>query len=242
MAMRAHLVCLTIYARCQSQSVFWHLLRSSNRPVYPAVSARFDTEVPFCSSRRQAAAMHIAFLNATTQNFGEVIRRPLLACQASFLQRHSATSMRRIPTWFKQQKILGQSGYAEFDTDNAPLPSRQHKKGQHATAHLQQILQHNLKLVRHVYFRYFHCKWHTRTSRYSNCPPADDCAYPVKITYASDVECLLSALNNTTTWCKLWLMELNISKCKVMRVSRNQLACPHYLPNDTTLESVVMCI
>lgn len=32
----------------------------------------------FASSRRQAAAMHIAFLNATTQNFGEVIRRPLL--------------------------------------------------------------------------------------------------------------------------------------------------------------------
>lgn len=70
MAMQVHLVRLTSYAWRQNESVFWHLLGSSDHPVYPAVSARFDTEAPFCS----AAAVHTAFSNAATPKcWGEAI-------------------------------------------------------------------------------------------------------------------------------------------------------------------------
>lgn len=155
MAMRVHLVCSTLYARCQSQSIFWHLLGSSNRPVHSATaSARFATKVSFCSSRRYAAAMHVACLNATARTGCSKVCVQLCwsglqgrqsLCHNAVPGRHwnwfPCCLQRHVPR-FKQQKILGQSGYAELDTDNAPLPSWQHKKGQHATAHLQQI-QHN---------------------------------------------------------------------------------------------------
>lgn len=60
----------------------------------------------------------------------------------------------------------------------------------------------------------------------SICLFADDCVLYGPLTLYAYVECLQSDLNNISPWCKPWHMELNITKCKVMRRSRNQLICP----------------
>lgn len=70
------------------------------------------------------------------------------------------------------------------------------------------------------------------------CLFADDCVIYRKITNQNDVTSLQTDLNNIFTWCQLCNMELNISKCKAMRVCRTSLAYPDYHLNDTHLESV----
>lgn len=71
------------------------------------------------------------------------------------------------------------------------------------------------------------------------CLFADDCVIYRAIESSNDTLTLQLDLNNTSTWCKLWLMELNTSKCKTMRISRNQSACPTYLLNNTPLDQVL---
>lgn len=70
------------------------------------------------------------------------------------------------------------------------------------------------------------------------CLFADDCVIYRKITNQDDVALLQTDLNTIHSWCQTWNMELNISKCKSMRVSRTLLASPHYHLDNTPLESV----
>lgn len=70
------------------------------------------------------------------------------------------------------------------------------------------------------------------------CLFADDCVLYRKITNDTDIACLQSDLNNIISWCNLWHMDLNVSKCKSMRISRNKLPSPDYFLKDTLLESV----
>lgn len=67
---------------------------------------------------------------------------------------------------------------------------------------------------------------------------ADDCVIYRSITNNSDISILQSDLNVISSWCDLWLMELNINKCKHMRVSRKSNGCPVYSINNTNLETV----
>lgn len=50
---------------------------------------------------------------------------------------------------------------------------------------------------------------------------ADYCVIFTEITSDDDCNCLQSDLNIISNWCSLWLMELNINKCKVVHVSRS---------------------
>lgn len=47
---------------------------------------------------------------------------------------------------------------------------------------------------------------------------------------------LFFSLNAVANWCRVWLMELNINKCKVMRVSRSNGSQFIYYLNGTPLE------
>lgn len=64
------------------------------------------------------------------------------------------------------------------------------------------------------------------------CLFADDCVIYRKVTNASDIATLQSDLNNISNWCLTWCMELNINKCKSMRISRSNTTCPTYALND----------
>lgn len=72
----------------------------------------------------------------------------------------------------------------------------------------------------------------------SICLFADDCVLYRKIEGPNDTLTLQNDLNNISTWCKLWVMDLNTSKCKTMRISRSISACPNYLLNNTSLDQV----
>lgn len=65
----------------------------------------------------------------------------------------------------------------------------------------------------------------------------DNCVIYGQIYNDYDVA-ILQDLTKVLSWCKLWQMELNFSKCKSMCVSRNDAACLSYLLNTTTLYSV----
>lgn len=49
---------------------------------------------------------------------------------------------------------------------------------------------------------------------------ADDCVLYREISDPNDVTILQHDLNSVSNWCKTRLMELNTTKCKVLRVSR----------------------
>lgn len=65
---------------------------------------------------------------------------------------------------------------------------------------------------------------------------ADDCVLYRRISTPDDQALLQRDLNLIETWCATWLMQLNISKCKFMHVSRkrNNLSYPYSL-NSTPL-------
>lgn len=67
---------------------------------------------------------------------------------------------------------------------------------------------------------------------------ADDCVIFREITADNDSYSLQSDLTSVSNWCKEWLMELNVTKCKVMRVSRTTSCMPIYYLNNTPLEIV----
>lgn len=61
---------------------------------------------------------------------------------------------------------------------------------------------------------------------------ADDCVLYREIFHPTDQTVLQSDIDKISTWCDTWLMKLNTSKCKVMRVSRqkhNTTACTYIL-------------
>ncbi|XP_065296698.1 uncharacterized protein [Dermacentor albipictus] len=67
---------------------------------------------------------------------------------------------------------------------------------------------------------------------------ADDCVIFREITSSDDVTALQTDLNAISLWCKTWLMELNITKCKSLRVSRTCNSIPTYSLDHVLLESV----
>lgn len=72
----------------------------------------------------------------------------------------------------------------------------------------------------------------------SVCLFADDCVIYREISTDSDTALLQSDLISISNWCRTWLMEPNITKCKSMRVSRRNAVCPTYYLNSAPLESV----
>lgn len=67
---------------------------------------------------------------------------------------------------------------------------------------------------------------------------ADDCVIFREITNDNDVNVLQSDLNATSNWCENLLMDLNIKKCKIMRVFRTSTTSPPYYLNNIPLDSV----
>lgn len=67
---------------------------------------------------------------------------------------------------------------------------------------------------------------------------ADDCVIFREITTDNDINILQSDLNAISNWCDKWLMDLNIKKCKIMRVSRSCTTSPIYYLNNIPLDSV----
>lgn len=69
---------------------------------------------------------------------------------------------------------------------------------------------------------------------------ADDCVIYRNITSPSDHVILQSDLDNISSWCDTWLMKLNTTKCKFMRISRHASdATPTvYSLNDAPLTQV----
>lgn len=70
------------------------------------------------------------------------------------------------------------------------------------------------------------------------CLFADDCVIYRKISNNCDVTALQTDLNNITDWCSTWKMQLNIKKCKTMRVSRTNSGSPNYSLTNISLECV----
>lgn len=70
---------------------------------------------------------------------------------------------------------------------------------------------------------------------------ADDCVIYRKITNSDDSSLLQCDLNNISSWCDNWLMNLNPTKCKYMRISKtsSNLNLPVYSLNSTALDSVL---
>lgn len=56
----------------------------------------------------------------------------------------------------------------------------------------------------------------------------DDCVLFREVTNNNDMHALQSDLDNISTWCENWLMNLNIAKCKAMRITRTSSAIPSY--------------
>lgn len=67
---------------------------------------------------------------------------------------------------------------------------------------------------------------------------ADDCVIFREILCDNDITTLQSDLNAISVWCKTWCMELNINKCKLMRVSRKNINSPVYSLNNVPLDAV----
>lgn len=70
------------------------------------------------------------------------------------------------------------------------------------------------------------------------CLFADDCVLYRKVTDAADISLIQEDLNNITKWCQLWRMELNVRKCKSMRISSAEVTSPTYTLNNIPLECV----
>lgn len=68
------------------------------------------------------------------------------------------------------------------------------------------------------------------------CLFADDCVIYQKIANASDVTSLQNDLNIVTEWCHTWHMELNVAKCKSMRVTRRDVISASYFLNNNSLQ------
>lgn len=62
---------------------------------------------------------------------------------------------------------------------------------------------------------------------------ADDCAIYRILSNDSDSRHLLHDLDSILKWCELWSMELNIKKCKLMRVTRKVSFPTTYRPVDS---------
>lgn len=68
---------------------------------------------------------------------------------------------------------------------------------------------------------------------------ADDCVIFRDISNPNDISLLQQDLTAISEWCDTWLMNLNINKCKVLRISRSNTVPPStYYLNDVTLENV----
>lgn len=67
---------------------------------------------------------------------------------------------------------------------------------------------------------------------------ADDCVIFREITSNNDSLSLQSDLNKVAAWCSTWRMDLNIAKCKVMRVTRSANAPPKYYLSNVPLDPV----
>lgn len=67
---------------------------------------------------------------------------------------------------------------------------------------------------------------------------ADDCVIFREINDTSDVSILQNDLNAISNWCSLWLMNLNIKKCKVLRVCRTSTTPASYHLNNVLLDCV----
>lgn len=67
---------------------------------------------------------------------------------------------------------------------------------------------------------------------------ADDCVVYREITCVDDTKALQSDLDAINKWCNIWLMELNIRKCKHMRISRTSSVSSIYHIASTSLETV----
>lgn len=67
---------------------------------------------------------------------------------------------------------------------------------------------------------------------------ADDCVIYREVTNNLDVISLQSDINSVLEWCNMWNMQLNVNKCKVMRISRVQNDTPRYFFNNVSLEHV----
>lgn len=68
---------------------------------------------------------------------------------------------------------------------------------------------------------------------------ADDCVIYREIKNPADHLTLQFDLDNVSSWCNTWLMNLNTSKCKIMRVSRRTCdISSDYLLNNSSLSKV----
>lgn len=67
---------------------------------------------------------------------------------------------------------------------------------------------------------------------------ADDCVVFREIICDDDLTTLQTDLNSITAWCLKWRMELNVSKCKFMHVSRKNNPLPVYYLDSIALDSV----
>lgn len=67
---------------------------------------------------------------------------------------------------------------------------------------------------------------------------ADDCVIFRELSSDADVTALQTDLTAVSIWCQKWLMQLNVNKCKVMRVSRTTNSPPTYSLNDLALDTV----
>lgn len=67
---------------------------------------------------------------------------------------------------------------------------------------------------------------------------ADDCVLYHKINCPDDFHELQDDLNSVSNWCERWLMKLNITKCKTMRISRLHNNPHVYNLNNIPLSSV----
>lgn len=67
---------------------------------------------------------------------------------------------------------------------------------------------------------------------------ADDCVILREITDNNDNKSVQDDINAISNWCDVWLMQLNVSKCKTMRVTRNNIPPPNYYLNNIPLEVV----
>ena len=69
---------------------------------------------------------------------------------------------------------------------------------------------------------------------------ADDAKLDKTIKSSEDVHTLQSSLDRMLDWSNKWALKLNISKCKVLHVSRQSNPCErkYYMNGDSEMESV----
>lgn len=69
------------------------------------------------------------------------------------------------------------------------------------------------------------------------CPFARDCVIYRQISNEDDITIFQKDLTNVLNCFKLWKMELNVSECRSMHISRNAAACRNCLLNTGPLDS-----